>query len=156
MQAMLAGHGTHAERAIVNLQFHGNISLTVIGNGAAPVGVRPRSNGVTTMPTITIQKQLFNVPNRYAAGHVLTEGEANALNQTYHENLRNNFAGRVKEGGDHATLQTELDAYAASYQFGERRGVSADAVLAAFAKSQGFDSIDALKAHMERGKRRAA
>jgi len=72
---------------------------------------------------ITIAGKTFEVPVRYAAGNVLTEGEASALNQTYHENLRNNFAKKVKDAGDDADLvklQEELDAYAGEYQFGVR------------------------------------
>ena len=75
---------------------------------------------------ITIQKQTFRVPVRYAAGHVLTEGEASALNQTYHENLRNNFSNKVTAGLEAdvplETLQQQLDDYAADYQFGVRTG----------------------------------
>lgn len=79
------------------------------------------------MEQITIQGHTFNVPAPYAAGHVLTENEASALNGLLHENLRNNFAGKVKKASeDGATpdveaLQTELDEYAASYEFGVRR-----------------------------------
>lgn len=87
---------------------------------------------------ITIAGIVFNVPLRYSAGHVLSEGEASALNQTYHENLRNNFAKEVKsaktvpaEGdtpastrelteADISDLQSKLNAYAESYQFGVR------------------------------------
>ena len=47
---------------------------------------------------ITIQGQVFRVPLRYKAGDVLKENEAGALNQTYHENLRNNFASKVRDG----------------------------------------------------------
>jgi hypothetical protein len=75
---------------------------------------------------ITIQGQLFRVPIRYAAGHPLTEGEAGALNQTLHENLRNNFAKKVAEGVEAGlpveTLQQQLDDYANDYQFGVRTG----------------------------------
>lgn len=75
---------------------------------------------------ITIQGQAFKVPIRYAAGHALTEGEAGALNQTLHENLRNNFAKKVAEGVEAgvpiATLQQQLDDYANDYQFGVRTG----------------------------------
>lgn len=79
------------------------------------------------MEQITIAGHPFNVPVRYEEGHELTAGEASALNQTYHENLRNNFAKKVKEatdGGspDLAALQAELDAYANEYQFGVRTG----------------------------------
>ena len=88
---------------------------------------------------ITIAGHVFTVPVRYAAGHPLTEGEASALNQTYHENLRNNFASKVRkaketppatEGGEPGTkeltdddirsLQADLMAYADEYQFGVR------------------------------------
>lgn len=75
---------------------------------------------------ITIQGQVFRVPIRYAAGHQLSEGEAGALNQTYHENLRNNFAKKVSEGVEAGlpveTLQQQLDDYAIEYQFGTRTG----------------------------------
>lgn len=87
------------------------------------------------MEQITIQGHSFNVPTRYREGHELNEAEANALNQTFHENLRNNFAKKVKEAGespDLAALQAELDAYAESYQFGIRAagtGVSRDPVM---------------------------
>lgn len=78
------------------------------------------------METITIAGQSFNVPVRYAAGHVLNEGEADALNQTFHENLRNNFAKKAKEGADEGlpldVLQQQLDTYAEGYQFGARTG----------------------------------
>lgn len=75
---------------------------------------------------ITIQGQTFRVPIRYAAGHQLNEGEASALNQTYHENLRNNFASKVRDGTEAGvpieTLQQQLDDYANDYQFGVRTG----------------------------------
>lgn len=77
------------------------------------------------MEQITIAGHSFNVPVRYEEGHELTAGEASALNQTYHENLRNNFAKKVKDAGENAdlaALQAELDAYANEYQFGVRSG----------------------------------
>lgn len=79
------------------------------------------------MEQITIAGQVFNVPVRYEEGHELTAGEASALNQTYHENLRNNFAKQVKEGLESGnetveSLQSKLDTYAADYQFGVRTG----------------------------------
>jgi proline dehydrogenase len=76
------------------------------------------------MPSITIQGHEFEVPAPYAEGHVLTAGEASALNQTYAENLRNNFAKQVKDAGespDLVDLQAKLDAYANEYEFGVRR-----------------------------------
>lgn len=80
------------------------------------------------MEQITIAGHSFNVPLRYEEGHELTAGEASALNQTYHENLRNNFAKRVKDASENgatpdlASLQAELDKYAGDYQFGVRTG----------------------------------
>lgn len=75
---------------------------------------------------IRIQGIDFKVPVRYAAGHVLKENEAGALNQTLHENLRNNFAKRVTDGIEanvpKEVLQQQLDDYAADYQFGVRSG----------------------------------
>jgi hypothetical protein len=75
---------------------------------------------------ITIQGQAFRVPLRYKAGDVLKENEAGALNQTFHENLRNNFASRVRDGVEAnvpiETLQQQLDDYANDYQFGVRTG----------------------------------
>ena len=75
---------------------------------------------------ITIQGETFRVPVRYAEGHTLNANEAAALNQTYHENLRNNFAKKVVEGKeanlDKSVLQQQLDDYANDYQFGVRTG----------------------------------
>lgn len=94
---------------------------------------------------ITIQGYTFSAPLRYSEGHTLTANEAGALNQTYHENLRNNFAGSVKKKLEElygskdesgkvsvpedaeltdeqlAELQAEFDAYAQAYEFGARR-----------------------------------
>lgn len=68
--------------------------------------------------TITIAGKPFSVEPRYAEGHVLNTNEASALNQTFFENLRNNFANSAKEG----KTQEDFDAYASSYQFGVRTG----------------------------------
>lgn len=70
------------------------------------------------MHTLTISGKPFTVEARYSEGHVLTANEAAALNQTFFENLRNNFAQRAKDGED----QTAFDEYAASYEFGVRTG----------------------------------
>lgn len=75
---------------------------------------------------ITIQGQTFNVEPRYTEGYTLKANEAGALNQTYFENLRNNFAKQVKDGMEANVgldvLQSKLDAYAAEYEFGVRTG----------------------------------
>lgn len=79
------------------------------------------------------------VPAPYAAGHVVTEGEAAILNQTIAENVSNNLRAKllagVKEGeGDSATTrqfteaeaQALVDEYLASYEPGVRRGGSGE------------------------------
>lgn len=69
---------------------------------------------------ITIQGRSFNVPNRYEPGHVLTDGEVAALNQVFHENIRNNLAKKLPD--DQTEAQSLVDSYAESYQFGVRTG----------------------------------
>lgn len=66
------------------------------------------------MKTITIAGIQFTVPQPYAAGHTVTEGEAAALNQTFAENIRNNMAKKVKDGSADQAAITE---YAAGYTF---------------------------------------
>lgn len=81
------------------------------------------------MEQITIAGTAFNVPVRYTEGHELSAGEASALNQTFHENIRNNLAKKAKEG---TLTQAEVDAYAGDYQFGVRTagtGVTRDPVM---------------------------
>jgi len=83
------------------------------------------------MEQIIIQGVTFNVPTPYAEGHVLAANEASALNQLLHENLRNNFASKVKavrgedadrnlDADEVQGLQEALDAYASGYEFGVR------------------------------------
>lgn len=87
------------------------------------------------MPTITIQKHKFEVPEGILAQFTpgasiqLDEGTASTLRQVLCENLRNNFAGKVKEalnGSEQLPeekfneLQTSFNEYAASYKFGVR------------------------------------
>jgi hypothetical protein len=81
---------------------------------------------------ITILGVRFNVQSPYSAGHVCTKGEARALNQKRLESIRNHLAVMAKNG---ALTQTDVDAYAASYVFGERttrrRPVEAEALALA-------------------------
>jgi hypothetical protein len=93
-------------------------------------------NGNVEQRRIKVEGLIFNAPAPYKAGHVLTENEANTLNQTFAENLRNNFAKKVKvakeaaakngnefpEDGEAAPeeLQGEFTAYAVDYEFGTR------------------------------------
>lgn len=80
--------------------------------------------------TITIQGHPFLVATIYDEGHECTAGEASQLNQVRFENLRNNFAAKVKAAIDAANgqsvdlsgLQTQFDDYAASYAMGVRTG----------------------------------
>jgi hypothetical protein len=80
----------------------------------------------TARRPLTIENQEFTVPVLFAAGHVLTEGEAASLNQTLRENVRNNLAARLKPGKDNAApkglSQADVDAYVTEYEFGARRG----------------------------------
>jgi hypothetical protein len=87
--------------------------------------------------------EVRSVPQPYAAGErVLTEGEANALNQTVAENLSNNLRAKLIEGrpevkdGDTVTeaarpwtaeeAQGLADAYLADYEIGVRRAGSGE------------------------------
>jgi hypothetical protein len=67
--------------------------------------------------SITILGLRFNVQSPYSAGHVCTNGEARALNQKRLESIRNKLAVTAKF---RALTQADVDAYAASYVFGER------------------------------------
>jgi len=103
---------------------------------ALPAGqtvVAETAPAVSPTAEITIQGETFAIPQPFAEGHVLTAGEASALNQTYAENLRNNFAKTVKaskEAGtfEHAGAQAALAEYAASYAFGVRSSGTRTAV----------------------------
>ena len=75
--------------------------------------------------TLTIQNITFTIPAPYTAGTIeLTEGESAALNQTYAENIRNNFAQQMKKAAEEgkALTQADLDSYVANYAFGKRSG----------------------------------
>lgn len=90
------------------------------------------------MSNLTIAGHQFQVPDallaKYNVGYTLTtEGEAHALQQTFTENLRNNFASKVKAKLDGKTelspedlqaLQAEFDTYAEKYEFGVRQAGS--------------------------------
>lgn len=79
---------------------------------------------------VTISEVVLKVISPFAEGQVLTAEQANVLNQTLAENLRNNFAPVVKAaketaGGadkvDQADLQKQLNEYTKEYDFGARR-----------------------------------
>jgi hypothetical protein len=76
--------------------------------------------------SITIQGHSFDATQPYAAGHTITEAEAKALNQVRAENLRNNFASKIKAAQGEAealteeqlsTLRSEFATYDAEYEF---------------------------------------
>ena len=74
---------------------------------------------------ITIQGILCNVPAPYEPGQTINEAEANALNQTFAENIRNNMAKTVadlKEKGLMTEITAAVAKYADDYEFGARRG----------------------------------
>lgn len=79
---------------------------------------------------ITVKGVSLSVPKPYTEGHQLKANEASVLNQTFAENLRNNFASSVadaieKAGGveklDMSALQADFDKYITGYEFGVRR-----------------------------------
>lgn len=89
-----------------------------------------------------VQGAVLSFPLPYVEGHRLVQNEANALNQTYCENLRNNFAPQAKkfyedhkawdaeketptrilDPGEIDQLQTIFDAYIEGYEFGTSGG----------------------------------
>lgn len=84
----------------------------------------------TPTKEITIKGLVFTVPTPFHEGYVLRANDANVLNQTFAENLRNNFAGDVEEALESAEkagtevnvtdLQTSLNVYIGEYDFGVR------------------------------------
>lgn len=95
----------------------------------------------TEKSTIAIQGYDFEISPRYAAGYILKENEAKALNQTLYENGRNNFASTVKaavkevfgetpaedarlDDSKVAELQAQFDDYMEKYEFNVRTSIS--------------------------------
>ena len=83
----------------------------------ASVGFESEIETAPANQSITILGLRFNVRSPYSAGHVCTKGEATALNQKGLESIRSHLAVKAKDG---ALTQPDVDAYAASYVFGER------------------------------------
>lgn len=84
----------------------------------------------TPRKEITIKEVVLKVISPFTEGMVLTAEQANVLNQTLAENLRNNFAPVVSQakeasgGADKvnvADLQNQLNDYTKEYAFGARR-----------------------------------
>ena len=106
----------------------------MVDSHSQPASVDSESEIETSPATqsITILGIRFNVQSPYSAGHVCTKGEARALNQKRLESVRNHLAVMAKNG---VLTQADVDAYAASYVFGERntrrRPVEAEALALA-------------------------
>ncbi len=84
-------------------------------------------NKETPTGAVLIQANTFTVPKPFTEGHVCSAPEADVLNQTLAENIRNNMAARVKKAVDdgsydQAGMQGEIDSYLEEYEFGVRRG----------------------------------
>jgi hypothetical protein len=130
---------------------------------------------MNTLP-LKIQGATFEAKVVYHTGHHLTELEAEALNGLLHENLRNNFAAKIKKSETPLT-QADFEAYESTYAFGKRVGVTKstrdpvekeeralakEAILASYAKkgikprSVNADTLDAyITRAVESGKFRA-
>jgi hypothetical protein len=104
---------------------------------------KPQTKEVPMSKNITVQGIDLPVVDQFAEGHVLTAIEAAVLSQTYNENLRNNFANRVKEAKESlgeafnidtpytvgegeaaksfASISEQWAAHTEAYSFGARR-----------------------------------
>lgn len=103
-------------------------------NGAAESSTEAPA-GATVAPSITIQGLIFPVAAPYEEGHQCNSAEAATLNQTRHENLRNNFRTTVlkafeaakKDGREglndkeKAELLSKFGAYEQEYEFAGKR-----------------------------------
>lgn len=107
----------------------------------------------TPRAEVTIQGLKFTVPQPFETGHVCNVNEAMALNQTLAENIRNNFAARLKaneekpENEREVLDQAALDEYVADYEFGVRR--SAEARLSPDEREARNIARDVIKAQLK-------
>lgn len=73
------------------------------------------------LSSVTIAGSKFDLRNPFEAGYTLSQGEANALNQLRHENVRNNCAKLVKDWkGSLDDLAIKVDEYDRDYAFNVR------------------------------------
>lgn len=82
----------------------------------------------TIRSDIKVNKVDYTIPCPFEEGHVCTANEAKALNQLLKENVRNNFASKIKPDAP-IPSQEEFDAYVAGYEFGIRSITSTDPVM---------------------------
>lgn len=117
----------------------------------------PPAEATPTHRPISISGITFQSPNRYAEGHILTSGEAGSLNQLLSENLRNNFAGKIKKLEeakvelDAPKLQEEFDTYAAAYTFSAGRGRSSTGLDAVTREARKLAKADFVAALTKKG-----
>lgn len=91
-----------------------------------------------TFQTITIQGLQFQAPSPYREGHVVNAAEASTLNQTLGENLRNNFAGKVRAALDVAEKAAQAAGATAPIQLSEEVKAKLASDFAAYAESYTF------------------
>lgn len=108
----------------------------------------------TSRRNVIIQGTEFNLPEPFAAGHVLTEGEASAMNQLFAENIGNNFRAKIKaakDGVEGAVMPTQedLDTYAADYEFGVRQSAGPRTPVDPIEKEMHKLASEAVKRSME-------
>jgi len=108
-------------------------------SASSPASVTNSIPASDMSPTAEIQIQglTFEYSTPYVAGSVMTEGEAHQLNGVRGENLRNNFAGNIKDAKEEAvkargegaeltegeieTLKTAFASYQSDYVFSGKR-----------------------------------
>lgn len=101
------------------------------------------------MQEITGKGYTIKVPKPYSEGHELRENEAEAMNQVYAENIRNNITTRIKrmiDNGDtvdQETVDQMVQEYVQTYDFGTR--ASAGPRLSAEEKKARSLAKDAVK-----------
>jgi hypothetical protein len=103
----------------------------------SPMGHRARNPKEPTVDTKTIQIAEIDVTVRtpYAAGHVINEHEARALNQTRAENIGNNFRkalAAAKKGEGSKTVEAilaEIAEYDANYVFSAGRATGSGSTM---------------------------
>lgn len=91
-----------------------------------------RVNSETPKESFVIGGISFSIAAPYNEGDTITEGEADSLNQTLRENVRNNLASEIAEEQEKAkaegrevnmsALQARVDGYVKDYEFGVRKG----------------------------------
>lgn len=82
----------------------------------------------TVRQDIKVNKVSYTIACPFEEGHVCTANEAKALNQLLKENVRNNFASKIK-ADEPVPSQEEFDKYVAGYEFGIRSITSSDPVM---------------------------